>query len=137
MAMDTFKCWPLDGAINDNAVPYNYTDIVAGMFVKKDSQGKLVLADGTAGERAYFALENATDLAVKGAKKMAYVIQNAIMLTDQYDTGETYGYNTPLKVDSGDPGKLTPWVAMDTEPIVAYADGTVTRDSVEYLKIIF
>ena len=134
MAMDTFKGWPLDGALTLNLKPKDGEDIVAGMFVYKDTNGELVKGVGAAGERAYFALENQDDYAVIGAQKMAVVTHNAIMLTDQYDAGGSYDYKTPLEVDSANPGKVKPHTGGGA-PVVAYADGFETRDDIEYLKV--
>ena len=136
MSMDIYKGWPLDGAINDNAKPKDAENIVAGMIIKKDANGELIKATGASDEREFFALENQQDYVVSQGKSMAYIVKNAIVLTDQYDTSKTYSFGTPVKVDSGNPGKLTPWTGGDPEPIFGYADGKVTRDSVEYLKVI-
>ena len=134
MAMDIFGGWPLDGALHGNAKPKASEGIVAGMFVKKDANGELVKADGTAGEKAFFALENQSDYPVIEANKMAYIIANALVLTDQYDTGEVYGYDTNLMADSGNPGKVKPH-GGGAQPVVGFSDGKVTRDGIEYLKI--
>ena len=50
MAMDIFKGWPLDGALNDNAKPKDGEGIIAGMAIKKDANGELVKADHPAHE---------------------------------------------------------------------------------------
>ena len=134
--MDIYKGWPLDGAINDNAKPKDGEDVIAGMVITKDANGELVKAVGAANEIEFFALENQQDFVVSQAKSMAYIVKNAIVLTDQYDTSKVYAYGIPVKVDSTNPGKLTPWTSGDTEPIFGYSDGKVTRDSVEYLKVI-
>lgn len=134
MAMDIFKGWPLDGALNDNAKPKALAGIVAGMFIKKDANGELIKATGAANEKTYFALENQSDYPVTAADKMAYIVSNAIVLSDQYDTTETYGYDTRLMVDSGNPGKLKPH-GGGSEPLVGFSDGKITRDDVVYLKI--
>lgn len=134
MAMDIYKGWPLDGSLNDNAKPKDAEGIVAGMAIKKDANGELVKADSTASEKAFFALESQSDFVIDGAKKMAYVIGNAVVLTDQYDITETYEYGTDVMADSGDPGKLTPWITP--APKYGYTDGFVERDGITYLKVI-
>jgi len=133
--MDLYKGWPFEGAINDNAVPKTGAGIDAGMAIKKDVNGELIKADGTAGEKAYFALDSQlTDLVVTGARSLAYIVGNAIVLTDQYDTTKVYGYGTEIMVDAGNPGKFTPWLAGS--PVFGHSDGFVTRDEVTYLKIV-
>lgn len=134
MAMDIFGGWPLDGALHGNAKPKAAEAIVAGMFIKKDANGELIKADGTTGEKVYFALENQSDYPVIEADKMAYIVANAIVLTDQYDTGETYGYDTTLMVDSGNPGKVKPH-GGGAQPVIGFSDGKVIRDGIVYLKI--
>jgi hypothetical protein len=140
MAMDVIKGWPLDGALNRNAKPKDGAGIVAGMFVKKDAVGELLKADGVAGEVAYFSLENQSDYSVIGADSLAYVVGNAMMGTDQYDSTKVYGYNTPVMVDNANPGKVTPWVAATPgpgdSPVVATTDGFVTRDGIDYLILL-
>ena len=136
MAMDTYKGWPLDGALNDNIEPLDGAGIIAGMAVKKDAAGKLIKADGTAGEQAFFSLEDQEDYAVVGAKKMAVVVSNAIMLTDQFDAGGVYGFDTDIQVDAAaNAGKFKPHTGGGA-PVFAKSDGKVTRDGKEYLKLI-
>ena len=134
MAMDIFKGWPLDGALNDNAKPKDAEGIIAGMFIKKDANGELIKATGAAGEKAYFALENQSDYPVAAAGKMAYIVGNAIVLTDQYDGAGAYGYGTELMVDSGNPGKIKVH-GGGAEPVIGFSDGKITRDEIEYVKV--
>ena len=139
MAMDIYKGWPFDGALNDNAKPKLDEGIIAGMAIKKDTNGELIKADGTPGENAFFALENQADYSVQAAGKMAYIVSNAIVLTDQYDNLVEYPYQAPVQADPANPGKFKPWVTADPDPdppIYAKADGFVTRDDIQYLKLI-
>ena len=135
MAMDTYDGWPLDGALTDNAEPKAAEAIIAGMMIKKDATSKMIKATGAANERAYFALEDQSDFAVVGAKKMAFITKNAVMLTDQFDTGGTYTPGTRLMVDSGNAGKLKVY-GGGAEPVIGHADGLKTRDEISYLKVV-
>jgi hypothetical protein len=131
MAMDLYKGWPFDGALNDNAKPKASEGIVAGMFIKKDANGELIKATGAAGEQVYFALEDQDAFPVEAADKMAYIVGNAIVLTDQYTaTGIIQG--SELEVDSGNPGKIKLQASGD---IIGWADGTVVRDELTLLKV--
>ena len=134
MAMDIYKGWPLDGSLNDNAQPLAGEVIIAGMAIKKDANGLLIKALGAAGEKAFFALENQADFAVVGAKKMAYIVGNAIVLTDQYIAAGITGYGQELEVSTValEAGKLR---LRTTGPLYGWHDGTVVRDGVTYLKV--
>ena len=55
---------------------------------------------------------------------MAYIVKNAIILTDQYDTTQTYPIGTKLGI-SGTAGIIAPHT---TGPEVGICDGFIERD---------
>lgn len=132
MAMDIYKGWPFDGAINDNAPPKSGEGIVAGMAVKKDSNGELVKANGAVGEKAFFAMNDQASLDVVHSKSLPYIVSNAIVLTDQY-IAASYTTGQGLEVSSASPGSLK---ALGTAPLFGYFDGFVTRDGIDFMKVI-
>lgn len=136
MAMQIHSGWPYEGAITGNAEATDAEGIVAGMAVKKDpGTEKLVLADGTEGELSFFALKDQADNDVVFTKSLPYIVKNAVVYTDQYTAG-VYAIGDPICVDEGDPGKFRKWIAMDTNPIIAYYDGVRTFEEVDFIKLI-
>jgi len=97
MAIDTYKGWPYKGTLDDTATPKDGEDIKAGMVITKDSTGQLIKATQSS-TMIFWALENQNDKAVIGAQRMAYIVKNAIILTDQYDATQTYPIGTKLGI---------------------------------------
>lgn len=134
MAWDIVKGWPYDGALNDNAVPKDAENIIAGMAVKKHTDGELIKAVGAANERAFVAIANQAALDVTFSKSMPYVWGNMIYLTDQY-VAQNYVMGENLEVSPGNPGKLQKYTA-GVPPIFGVYDGQVTRDGINYIKVV-
>lgn len=133
---DIYKGWPFDGAINDNAEPLAGQDIIAGMAIAKDANGKLIKAVGTE-PRVFWCIENQDAPPVQFAGVMPYIVGNAIILTDQYDTTADYTVRPQLMVDRGmgKAGKLIAWDADVAKPVVGYHDGFLERDGYTYIKV--
>lgn len=139
MAFDIYRGWPFDGALTDNIAPKDGENIIAGMIVKRETPstaGQLIKATGAADEVAYMAIQNQTDYDVRFSGKMPVIVKNAIVLTDQYVTGDPYQFGSKLQVASGgDAGKLRVHTG-GAAPVWGWADGFVVRDSVTFLKVI-
>jgi hypothetical protein len=133
---DIWKGWPYDGALNDNAEPLAGEDIIAGMAIAKDANGKLIKAVGTE-PKVFWAIENQDAPPVQFAGVMPYIVSNAIILTDQYDATADYTVRKHIMVDRGmgREGKLVPWDADAAKPVVGHHDGFVERDGYTYLKL--
>lgn len=139
MAFDIFRGWPFDGALTDNLAPKDGENIIAGMIVKRETPstaGLLIKATGAADEVGYMAIQNQSDYDVRFSGKMPVMVKNAIVLTDQYVTTDTYQYGSKLQVGSaGDAGKLKLHTG-GAAPVWGWADGIVIRDSISYLKVV-
>lgn len=138
MTMDVFEGWPIGSAVKGYGTPKEDEEIIEGMFVKFNEDGELIKADATPGEKAFFSLDSQAN---QGSNKIGIIKGNAVIGTDQYDTGESYPMETDLMVDAGNPGKITPWVAAtppaEDPPVVGWSEGIVTRDGTDFLKINF
>jgi len=132
VAFDTFYGWPNDGSLNDNAQPKDGESIVAGMAVKKDADGLLVKADGTAGENVWWAVNDQSAFDVESSASLPIIAKNAIILTDQFEAGD-YTENKKVQVSTTSPGLVAPVAAGI---VVGTSDGRINRDGIEYLKII-
>ena len=137
MAFDIYRGWPLDGSIHDNAPPKEGEGIIEGMAVKKDANGELVKADGTAAEVAGMSLKSQADLDVAFADSMPYVLRNAIMYTDQYVGGETRAIGDALQVSSGGEAGLFKLHTGGAAPVFGTYDGEEIRNGKTMIKIIF
>lgn len=134
MAFDTFDGWPIDGALTDNVKPKDGEEIIAGMAVKKDATGELVKADASAGERVFWAVQDQDDADVEAAGKMPTILTNAVILTDQFEAG-AYAGNAKLEVSGTTPGVVAE-LGGGTEIDGVFTDGKITRDGIEYLKVV-
>lgn len=134
MAWDTYKGWPCDGAINDNAKPSDGAGIVAGMAVKYDANGELVKADGTQYERAFLAVANQSDPDVGFSQVLPFIKKNAIIFTDQF-INAVFTMNQNLEVASGGNAGKFQEHAGGNAPIVGYYEGREDRNGVEMIKI--
>lgn len=132
MAFDILDGWPNDGALTDNVKPKAGEDIIEGMIVQKDAAQELVKADGTTGN-VWWAVQNQSDSDVKAADKMPVILSGAILLTDRFEPG---AYNGQLSLEvSATPGFVAP-LAGGTQIEGVYSDGKLTRDGIEYLKVV-
>lgn len=138
MAMNVARGWPFEGAIQENYAPTTGEGIVAGMAVKLDPvTNKLVKADGTQKEVAFFALDDQAASDVRGADKLPVLVGNCTVQTDQYVAG-VYAANTEVQISTvaGQEGQIIPH-AGGTAPTYGWVTGnvTVTYDGTTMLEI--
>lgn len=134
MAFDIYDGWPYGASTKDHAPAKADENIIVGMMVKKVN-GEMVKADGSAGERAFFALDSSEKEDVKFSRSLPYLVGDYIVLTDQF-LAAAYVQDSPLQVaGGGNAGKIT-LHAGGAAPIIGYYDGMVTRYGITFLKII-
>ena len=134
MAFNVKKNWPLGGALEDSAKPKDGEGLVSGMFVKKDANGELVKADGSADEVAFMLVDNQDAFDVVESQRVPYIIGNAIVQTDQYEV-DTYVPGDKLEVSAATPGKVRKATGGGA-PTIGWVDGLETIEGLAMLTII-
>jgi len=84
-------------------------DIEAGHMVKVNTDGELVLANGTAGEYAMPAMNDQPEFLCEQGGKIAVLMENVVFATDKFKSGVTYDYDAKLQVSAtgGEEGIIT------------------------------
>jgi len=134
MSMNVLKGWPLGVALEMSYPPADGEAIVAGMAVKLNVAGELIKATGAAKEVASMALDAQSAFDVVESGKLAVLIGNAMIQTDQFVAG-AYPIGTELEVSAVAPG-LVRVKTVATAPTYGWVQGTAVVDGVTMLTIL-
>lgn len=158
MGMNVVKGWPIGEALEDSAIPAPGVTIEEGMFLKRiphpSKPGQVavrpVLADNitdtnanTEG-RTVFALDRTGATDVVDSNRLPFLINNAIVETDQLAAGATFtvaGIGANVFASGLEAGKVFHSAGAGASIIVGTFDGLATiadinGDAIDAIRII-